>query len=153
MQALDARNVLLAEILGEVDTLLTRVETFAPELDAAHGRLASTSVEIIAGIERYRQTISALTEAAQASAVNHIVRRTNAVCEDSLTAHKDAMRVAAQEAFAAQLGPRVDALAVALEGVMHRAHGLRWRDWLIHLVTALVSSAITAAVVAALFLK
>jgi hypothetical protein len=153
MTALDARNVILAEILGEVDTLLTRVEKFAPDLDAAHGRLTSASAEMIAGIERYRLTIVALTEAAQASAVNHVVRRTNEVCEGSLAAHTDAMRVAAQDAFAAETGPRIDALNAALDGTLRRARARRWRDWLIHLVTVLLSSSVAAAVVAAFLLK
>jgi hypothetical protein len=151
--ALNPREVLIASLFGEASTLLDRIEAFTPEINAANDRLKASATEIIGGIERYRVQIAALTEAAQSSAVNHIVRRTNEVCEGSLTAHTDAMRVAAQDAMAAQTGPRIDALNAALESALQRSDARRWRDWLTHLATALVSSAITAAVVAAFLLK
>ena len=144
---LDARNVLVAELLGEVDTLVKRVEKLAPELDAAHARLTAVSVETNAGIEKYRQQLTALSEAAQKSAVNHIIRRTNEVCEGSLAAHTDAMRIAAKEAFAAETGPRIDVLAKSLESALQRTDEERWRTWLLHLATAVAASAVTALLV------
>ena len=140
----DARSILVAELLGEVDTLLKRVEKFAPELDAAHARLGAAASEMSSGVEKYRQQITALSEAAQKSAVNHIIRRTNEVCEGSLAAHTDAMRIAAKEAFAAETGPRIDTLAKALENALQRTDSDRWRAWLLHLATAVASSAVTA---------
>ena len=140
----DARSILVAELLGEVDTLLKRVEKFAPELDAAHARLGAAASEMSGGVEKYRQQITALSEAAQKSAVNHIIRRTNEVCESSLAAHTDAMRIAAKEAFAAETVPRIDTLAKALENALQRTDSHRWRAWLLHLATAVASSAVTA---------
>ena len=145
---LDARNVLVAELLGEVDTLLKRVEKFAPELDAAHAKLTVASAEMISGIEKYRLQVTALTDAAQKSAVNHIIRRTNEVCEGSLAAHTDAMRIAATQAFAAETGPRIEALITGLDGALQRADARRWRSWLLHLATAVPAASVTALLMA-----
>ena len=143
---LDARAVLVAELLGEVDTLLKRVERLAPELEAAHARLTAVSLETNAGIEKYRQQVSALSEAAQKSAVNHVIRRTNEVCEGSLAAHTDAMRIAAKEAFATATGPQIEALTKSLESALQRTDADRWRTWLLHLATAVAASAVTTLV-------
>jgi hypothetical protein len=145
---LDARNVLVAELLGEVDTMLKRVEKFAPELDASHARLAGTAAEMLVGVETYRAQIAALTEAAQKSAVNHVIRRTNEVCEGSLAAHTDAMRIAAKLAFEAETGPRIDALVKGLDDALQRANSRRWQTWLLYLATAGAASAVTAGLMA-----
>ena len=138
MGAFNAREVLVAELLGEVDALLKRVEAFTPQIDAAHGRLAGSAGEMVSAIERYRVTIAALTEQAQASAVKHVVRRTNEVCEASLTAHTEAMKDAARTAFDGETAARVCQLTKALDGAIERAQGGRWHAWLSHAATALL---------------
>jgi maltooligosyltrehalose synthase len=147
MGAFNAREVLVAELLGEVDALLKRVEAFTPQIDAAHGRLAGSAGEMVSAIERYRVTIAALTEQAQASAVKHVVRRANEVCETSLAAHTEAMRAAARTAFDGETAARARQLTKTLDDAIARAQGGRWHAWLSHAATAFLSASTSAIVV------
>jgi hypothetical protein len=153
MGAFSAREVLVAELLGEVDSLLKRVEAFTPQIDAAHGRLAGSAGEMIAAVERYRVTIAALTEQAQASAVKHVVRRTNEVCEQSLAAHTQAMKEAARSAFDGETAARVRQLTTTLDDAIERAQGGRWHAWISHAATAFLSASTSALVVGYLMSK
>lgn len=147
MHAATAREALIAELLGEVDTLLTRLERFGPELTAAQKGLVDSSGEILSAIERYRLMIQALSEQAQRSAVNHIVERTNAVCEGSLAAHTQAMTVAARAAFDNETGDLVRGLLRGLERAARQQQRATWQVWASHAAAALLGCATTAVIV------
>ncbi len=146
------KEVLIAELLGEMDALLTRVATVAPVLDAASVRLAQSAQGLATSADRYRQTTQAIVDHSQKSAVMHIVRRTNEVAQVSLDEQTTAMKTAARTVFdneaTSQLRnttTQLRDLSATLANTLNRASAPKWHDWLTHMTTALVSAGATAA--------
>jgi maltooligosyltrehalose synthase len=144
-EARTRREALVAELLGELDSLLHRVERLTPDLDAARERLNDSSAQMTSGIETYRTTIAALTERAQTSSIEYIVRRTNETTERGLRDHTEAMKVAARGAFDSETAARLRQLTGTLERAIKQAESSRWHVWLTHSATALLSGAGAAA--------
>ncbi|MEK8034223.1 hypothetical protein AACH06_25635 [Ideonella sp. DXS29W] len=111
----NAREVLIAELLGEFDPLIQRVEGLQAQMTTAQAGLLASAAEVLASVETHRKSVQSLTEHAQRSAVNHIIERTNVVCEGKLAELTTAMHRAARTAFDAELGRRVDHLTSALK--------------------------------------
>lgn len=146
------KEVLIAELLGEMDALLTRVAAVAPLLDKASVRLTESAQALATSADRYRDSTQAIVDHSQKSAVLHIVRRTNEVAQVSLDEQTTAMKTAARAAFdneaTSQLRnatSQLHALTVTLGKTLNRASIPQWHVWLTHATTALVSAGATAA--------
>ncbi len=144
--------MLIAELLGEMDALLTRVATVAPALDAASARLTESAQSLAASADHYRQTTQVIVDHSQKSAVKHIVRRTNEVAQQSLDEQTTAMKAAARTVFDNEATSQLRVatsqlvnLSGALENTVKRAGVPKWHIWLSHVTTALVSAGATAA--------
>lgn len=146
------KEVLIAELLGEMDALLTRVATVAPALDAASARLTESAQGLATSADRYRQITQAIVDHSQKSAVMHIVRRTNEVAQVSLDEQTLAMKTAARTVFDNEATSQLRSattqlrdLSVTLANTLNRASAPKWHNWLTHATTALLSAAATAA--------
>jgi hypothetical protein len=69
------REALIAEMLGDIDALLSRCEAFSTNVDALQEQMTTTSATLDAAGERYRQVISTFTEQAKQHLVTYIERR------------------------------------------------------------------------------
>ena len=145
--ATSRQEVLIAELLGEMDALLTRVDAVAPAIDAASSRLLQSSQGLTASTDRYRQTTQAIVDQSQASAVMHIVRRTNEVTRASLEEQTLAMRTAARALFENEAAGHLRDLSAVLISALDKARAPNWHPWLTHATTALVAAAVTAALI------
>lgn len=134
----NAREALIAELMGEVSTLLDRVDTLIPAMNTTCDALTRARAEIDARAAQAQGSIAALTEAAKTHAVRHIAHRTEELARRTAEAQSSAMQMAAQRAFRTELEPALGQLKLML-GV-----GLR-SQWLAHAATAIASSLVTAA--------
>ena len=134
------REALVAQLLGEIDTLLLRVEALVPPIDQAISSLKGSAKDTTAALDRFRATTQAIADQAQTSAVDHIVRRTNVVAKATLDEQTVAMGAAARSLFDGQANPLIHSLIADL-----RARNSSWLAWLTPAVTALLSSALTVA--------
>jgi hypothetical protein len=141
------KEVLIAELLGEMDALLTRVDAVAPTIDAASARLLQSSQGLTASTDRYRHATQAIVERSQTSAVMHIVRRTNEVAQASLEEQTTAMHSAARALFQNEAAGHLHDLSAVLSAALDKARVPNWHSWLTHATTALVAAAVTAALV------
>ena len=146
------KEVLIAELLGEMDALLTRVATVEPALDKASVRLNESAQRLATLADRYRETTQAIVDHSQKSAVLHIVRRTNEVAHASLDEQTTAMKSAARTIFDNEATSQLHKataqlrdLSVTLASTLNRASAPKWHGWLNHMTTALVSAGATAA--------
>jgi hypothetical protein len=139
------REALFAQLAGELDALLARVEQLPPLIDSA-------SDELVGTIERYEARIDALTAAAQANAMTYIVRRTKETADDSLRTQTTAMENAANALFDQKIAPRLAQLAATLDASIDRCSRARSHAWLFHAATAAVISVATAAATVAALL-
>jgi len=150
-----AREALLFEALGEVAILLERVETVAPAMDASRLALISASTELTHRVGVFESRMAALTDNAQVQAIKHIARRIDELAHRSLDAQTQAMEDAARTIFRAEVGPALQRTALPLQQLAALAQdSMRpWNRWLTHVATAVLTSALSWAMAAWLWLR
>lgn len=140
-----AREALIAEALGEMATLLERVEAVNPALETSRLALVGASANLARQATAIERHMTALTENAKAQAVQHIARRTEDMARESGQAQIRAMEEAARMLFRTEVGPALQRVAIPLQHLADLAHrGARpWQAWLTHAATAAVTACVT----------
>jgi hypothetical protein len=69
------REALIAELLGDIDTLLARCDAFTAKVDALQVQMASNTATLDAAGERYRQAIITFTEQAKQQVSTYLERK------------------------------------------------------------------------------
>jgi len=144
-----AREVLIAEAIGELGRLLDRAEALHPQMAASHQALVSAHAQLAAQLAEqlaaFDAQLTALTEKAKAAAVRHILARTDEAARRSVDTQTRVMVEAAQAAFKAEVEPALRRLVTSLQRLMDQVDR-PWDLWLTHAATA-ASSAVTSAAV------
>jgi len=141
------REALIAEVLGELDDLLTRVERLPDTMTEAETRLVR-SVHILedAG-DKYRLAITAFTEEAKVSLTEYLQHKAAQTLADAVEEHRVAIQHAvsvARRSETMQQEPQPSPCG----HVTVVSHGSRRLSRLFaHSVTAVLASLVTAAVV------
>ena len=134
------REVLIAEAIGDLATLLDRAEALqAAMLESSQALIEARSqlADQLAGFEAH---VAALTENAKVQAVKHILARTEEAARRSVQAQTRAMSEAAQALFKAEIDPALRRFAAPLRQWVERVDR-PWEHWLTHAATAAVASA------------
>jgi len=137
-----AREALIVEALGEVASLLDRVESLTSSMEAGRLALANASAELDHRLKDFQGATTAMTQQVQARAIDHIVRRTGKATTDSIEAQARAMSSAARLAFSTQVDSTLGRLNQSLHEAVHRVDR-PWDLWLTHAATAAVSAVLT----------
>ena len=137
-----AREALVVEALGEVASLLDRIEALTSSMEAGRLALADASAELGARLESFEAGMAAISLKVQASAAEQLVRRAVKASSDSIDAQTRAMSVAARLAFSAQVDSTLARLTASLQQVLQRVDR-PWDLWLTHAATAAASAAVT----------
>jgi hypothetical protein len=143
-----AKEALIAEALGEVATLIDRVEAVAPALHSSRQALVQVSETLVHQVSAFDNRMAALTQKAVEVASTHIVRRANEVTAQTLDAQVLAMKSAARDMFNKEFDPavlRVVAHLNHLAQLAQREESL-WMRWFTH-VCAFVTGAALACLV------
>lgn len=150
-----AREAFITEALGEIATLLDRVEAVAPTLDASRLALINASTELAGQVTAFESRMAGITENAKVQAVKHIARRTEEVARASAEAQSRAMEEAARMLFRTEVGPALQRVAMPLQHLADLAHrgAHPWQHWLTHAATAVVASGVTWALAAWLWAR
>ena len=140
-----AREAFIVETLGEVSTLLDRVEAVAPALDASRLALINASTELAGQVTSFERRMAGITENAKVQAVKHIARRTDEIARGAVETQTRVMEESARMLFRTEVGPALQRVAMPLQHLADLAHrGARpWQHWLTHAATAVVASALT----------
>ena len=144
---LNAREVLVAELLGEIDELVHRVERLSPALEATGLRLNQSAEMAAAAVERSAHQSRAVIDQAQKSAVGYIVRRTNETAAASLEQQRLVLESCARDAFTVQMAPVLQQLEAAASQAAQRMQRSSWSAWLEHAATASLAAAFSGALV------
>jgi len=150
-----AREELMAVAIGDLGALLDRVETLAPQLDASRMELLRTSAELGEQVAAYSKRMDEITENAKVQAVKHIARRADAMARGTVDTQTRAMEEAARLVFRNEVSPALQRVTLPLQEVaaMARKGARPWERWLLHAATAMLSSAISWAMAAWLWLR
>ncbi|MFP8778124.1 hypothetical protein [Hydrogenophaga sp. RWCD_12] len=150
-----AREELMAVAIGDLGTLLDRVEKLAPQLEATRIELLSTSTELAERVEAYSKRMDEITENAKMQTVKHIARHADEMARVTVDTQTRAMEEAARVVFRNEIGPTLQRVTLPLQEVVAMARkGARpWEGWLLHAATAVLSSAISWGMAAWLWLR
>ncbi|HMN94699.1 MAG TPA: hypothetical protein PKC60_15835 [Hydrogenophaga sp.] len=150
-----AREELMAVAIGDLGALLDRVETLAPQLDASRMELLRTSAELGEQVAAYSRRMDEITVNAKVQAVKHIARRADEMARGTVDTQTRAMEEAARAVFRNEVGPTLQRVTLPLQEVaaIARKSARPWEWWLLHTATAVLSSGISWAMAAWLWLR
>jgi hypothetical protein len=131
-----AREALIAETIGELARLLDRAEA----LQAAMAESRQGILDAHAQLAEQLAQVTASTEHAKVQAVKYILVRTEEAAQRSVDAQTRAMNDAARALFRSEIEPAMQRLATPLGQLVQRLS--QRSDWLTHVATAVVSSAL-----------
>lgn len=150
-----AREALLAEALGELTTLLERLEGIGPALDTSRESMTQSSANLASQVAKFETRMATITENAKVVAVRHIAQRTDEMARSSCEAQTRAMEEAARMLFRTELGPALQRFAMPIQHLADLAQrgAHPWQHWLTHAATAAVASALSWALAACLWAR
>jgi len=141
-----AREALVAELIGDLATLLDRVDTLTPAIDDARHKMTAAAHELASGVAPFKAHMVGIAAQTQKASVQHILSRTNEAAAKLLEAQTQAMTVSAQAIIDKEVGPPLRQLARNLEQLVADTNR-RWDTWLIYAATATASAICSAMLV------
>ena len=137
-----AREALIVEAIGDVATLINRVDAAAPTINEASEALVLSSAALRNDLAGFERRMAAITENAKTETVKHLAARADEATRRSIDQQSRAMADAARVAFGAELGATMQRLQTSLQPLIERRHA-RWETWLTHTAVAVAASAAT----------
>lgn len=142
-----AREALIAEMLGDLDALLARIESLPALVAGAEERLSGTAAALDTAGDKYRMAVTAFNEQAKADLSEYFDRKAVEVASRTVEDQNAAMQEAARMAFRSEASDKAASLGLVL-GEAAKEFRLSMRSRLVeHAITALVASGFTAGLV------
>lgn len=132
------REALVAELIGDVATLLNKVDKLAPALKTACAEIVGASAGLQDHAEKTNESIVAMAEAAKVAVVKHIARQADQIARSAAEQRTRAAEIAIREILRAELTSAVHRL--------EQAASIKAGHWWTYLATAAAASLATAAV-------
>lgn len=144
-----AREVLIAEALGDLARLLERAEALQPAMLESRQALVEAHVRLTDQLATFETHVAALTERAKVQAVKHILARTDEAARQSVQMQTRAMTEAAQGIFKEEIRQVLQRRSLPQQHQLQQ----RWGHLLGHAMTAAVASLLTWALAAHLWAR
>lgn len=145
MTARTAKEALIAQLLGELDTLLHRVEVLPKQVNNAQEELALTVKALVAAGEKYRTVVTQFTEDAKTELSDFIERKAGNVAIKTAAERTELMEVARQA-----VAIEVEKLNIPTKTTTNNVRVGRLGSVIEHSITAAASSLVTAVIVYAI---
>lgn len=94
MEPRTSREALIAEMLGDIDSLLTRCEAFTQIVDVLQTQMASNATTLDAAGERYRIAVCTFSEQAKQEVSSYLERKAGEAGTKILDSQQAALREA-----------------------------------------------------------
>ena len=145
------REALAAQLLGELDDLVRKVEAATGKVDALDARMAATAQTLNEAADGFKLAATAFTDAAKAELQEYVERRSAIIIEQSAKDHRTALQDVARDVFRAHALDEVDKLAGKLRAatVELKATGSGVSGWPVFgaaIAAGVLSAGVTAAV-------
>jgi hypothetical protein len=147
------REALIAELLGDLDGLLTRVEALPPLVDSAESKLSGTIAALDNAGDKFRLAVTAFTEQAKADLTEYLDLKTAQIAAKTVEEQRAALQEAARMAFRSEASDKAVSLGVALGEAVKEFRRSIWLRLIEHAITALIASGFTAGLVYAIALN
>lgn len=145
------REALIAEMLGDLDVILARVEALPQLVAAAEEKLSNTVTAIEGAGDKYRMAVTAFNEQAKAELSEYLDRKTAEVSSKTVEEQRAAIQEAARIAFRSEASDKAANLGIALGEAAKQFHRSMWSRLVEHAITALIASIFTATFVYLIF--
>ena len=141
------REILIAEVLGELDGLLARVEALPDKVASSERRMAVTVDALAGASDQYRMAVTAFNEEAKRDLTEYLERKASQIAAKTIGEQRAAMQESARLAFRSEASDKAASLGVALGHAANEIKQARWSRLFEHGLTALLTSAFTAGLV------
>lgn len=141
------REALAAQVLGEVDHLVARVEALPGKVSDAEAQLKATTDALTEAADKFRLAVTAFADQAKTDLSEHLQRKAAEVVSRTVEEQRAAMQEAARQAFRSQASDQADSLAGTLRAAAGEFKRAAWARMVENGVVALIASGLTAAVV------
>lgn len=145
-----ALEALYAEILGDLTTIIERVEAFPAKLDTATAQLADTSQRLESASEKFRASVGSFTDSARQALAVQLEAKASETVKAITDELRNTIQTEAQRAFQAEVTTEVGHLTAALRTAAEDLKRSRRSRLAEAAGIACASSAMTALVVALL---
>lgn len=142
-----AREALIAEMLGDLDSIIKRAERLPTVIKSAEDKLAITAATLDSASDKYRLAITAFNEQAKAELAEYLDHKTTQAVAKTLEENKMAMQEAAQAAFRAVANDKAADLRLALAEASQQIRRTFWTRMVEHAAVAIFASLLTAGMV------
>ncbi|AAF85619.1 hypothetical protein [Xylella fastidiosa] len=144
------REALIAELLGDVDGLLTRVEALPVMVAAAEEKMTSTAKALEDAGDKYRMAVTAFTEQAKIDLSEYLDMKSDQaglIATKTVEEQRATLQEAARLAFRSEVSDKAASLSLVLSQAAKDFRRSMWTRLIEHTVTALVASGFTASLV------
>lgn len=142
-----AREALIAEMLGDLDTLLARIEALPLLVSTAEEKISATVTALGDAGDKYRMAITAFSEQAKTDLSEYLDRKTLESASKTVEEQRSAIQEAARMAFRSEASDKAASLGLALGEAAKEFRRSMWSRLIEHAVTALIASGFTASLV------
>jgi hypothetical protein len=140
------REALIAEMLGDLDLLLARVEALPALIATAEERLTSTVTALDNAGDKYRMAITAFTEQAKTELAEYLDRKTIEVSSKTVEEQRAAIQEAARVAFRSEASDKAANLGLVLGEAAKEFRRSMWSRLMEYAITALIASGFTVGI-------
>ena len=141
-----AREALIAEMLGDLDQLLARVEALPALVASTEERLTGTVTALDNAGDKYRMAITAFTEQAKMELAEYLDRKTIEVSSKTVEEQRAAIQEAAHLAFRSEASDKAANLVLVLGEAAKEFRRSMWSRLMEHAITALIASGFTVGI-------
>ena len=141
------REALAAQMLGELDALVSKVEALPKAIDQAEKRVTDSVTTLDQAGDKFRMAVTAYVEQAKTELTEYLQRKSKEVAAATVEEQRTVMQEAARAAFRTEAIERAASLGRSLSEAskeFQRGHLSRIIE---HGITALVASGLTACAV------
>lgn len=141
------REALIAELLGDLDTLYARAERLPQAVAESEAKLIGTVTALNEAGDKYRLAVTAFTEQARTELTEYLQRKAGDIAAKTVEEQRAALQEAARAAFRSEASDKAAQLGVSLSQAAREFRRSMGSRLLEHGITALLSSMVTAGLV------
>ena len=141
------REALVAELLGDLDSLLTRVEALPHAIANAQAKLTGSVAGLDSAGDKFRMAVTAFTSEARGELTDFLERKAGEVASRTVDEQRAAIQEAARAAFESAAFDKASQLVIALGQAAKEFRRATLSRLLEHGLIAVVASLLTAGLV------
>jgi hypothetical protein len=141
------REALIAEVLGDLDALLARVEALPAVVAAAEEKLIGTVTALNDAGDKYRMAVTAFNEQAKADLTEYLDLKAAQVSAKTVEEQRAALQEVARLAFRSEASDKAASLGLVLGEAAKEFRRSVWSRLWEHAITAVLASSFTAGLI------